>query len=1376
MGVVEKDDQAKACYEILKQNSLPSLQEFISQQPDDEKVFQSLASAMTNLSVRNIRLSMEVSLFVRWKLSAYAYRQLSGDWPMGELDDWKAHIAVISGCWRDIIAQTYHDNDSVDDRLLHRLRMIHNHLYFIQFKKFLADLPVWEIVFCVAIFINTYVEPNNYRFYRLMISKRMLMEWLGAFVPALERVQGELEQMEPVIRTIASDEDECRFHPLIDDLISQLQASTINNKEFIVGNFRQKRESAQGSKVELAKEVLKKLKRQENYDAMKDRLKALESSCGRIARIKEELERIVHPKNVYDQMMAGLKQKTPTDTIVNKIIADAEFSFTDLLQPEVMASIRQCYRQMKQFYSLVKIHECIAIITKLEPTNNKEHFVACVKRILTVMGEAINNTKNTPNMPDTRVHAAVQQRKLRVEREWMLLKLLPKHMRIVGVTLELLLIAIGAIIRHSFYGMLARSPTLESLRALLIQVDEEDIFRQAADDWWEDVNTYYRSASELLDQESRNPVGQTSQFQEAAHAFNHQKSIVEQLKRMALQEETFNYESVWKTCFACNDLSTVKHLLLRKLNSYNPSDVLDEMSNAWDANIPALSHIAWENRQLLQLNPTMAATCILTLQNELIKADHYVYAELTKELITKLGGTIAGDELQQLTTKLVPYYKNLFRLDLKRDVLEKFCQSRNLPFDRANLREQDQRELQQMFDDRRARLRSLFEQCGIHTTEDLSARLLQVPSDVIVAMEYVQVELCEMLLAVQYFGDNFPALKHSIPMIQGKSFRNYLAHDALSYDTLTCSGKEKCVINAFIFAHTPVSLFDKRTVTVPSMSFPSLEDTKQWIEQQLDLRDAVVAGDESRMNAGGEMMGQYYDSLDTRLCRTRRHSITDFVNWSDQFHPNVAALLSRYFADFEATFHDRNRRMNNALDRRDFEKAYELYKDLNYPNEINVRKSLLAWPGLPADFIEQMVSQYEWQPVLRTLMDYGNEQGAQLHGMVDLIRCIKRIDLERWYNDPSAEHPFAVAIEHEQESKEMYEVLESLGFDCFDNPTLLQTTIMEGSDHFLWDVIWTRMDENLSRSFEMYPHPFRLLMKVLHRWQWIAFVEKPYDGDTALSSAVKADNTLKVLDELINRARTMRTLEGDGLVLGGVAICSTIGPTMIVPNGYLELGQIYRLFTRYEYQTELQWQAVPLIEIGKLSIKFLVLDATMFNLDEVSHLQMRDTAALADNLLDLQTISNALFGQCPTVHATVAMGARTLHFWRIQDWCCAYDTLQYHAERPIDLSNMVNTKLAHGRTVLYQAIKYGCEIDSIQLLLEIGANPLLADEYGATAIVAAIERTQDPNFAVYLLNACAAYDYRNEVGEMIGEPGDRGLLDYAEAFGHQKAVRLLNSW
>uniref|UniRef100_A0A182KGC6 Uncharacterized protein n=1 Tax=Anopheles christyi TaxID=43041 RepID=A0A182KGC6_9DIPT len=206
---VDGVDDVTAYYRILRQNSLQLLKVFLSIKKHDEaKLFESLANALIKLRVKNFPLSFELTIYVQWKLADYGFRHLTGDYkpPIGQEtppDEWKKHISVISDCW-SFIVEKYDTEEymDIDDALLQRLTVIHNHLYFLQYKPFLKHLPMQEIIFCLATFVTIYQHPSDFVYFRLIVNKCLMMEFVRVITRQLKCIKENLEIIEEELKAI----------------------------------------------------------------------------------------------------------------------------------------------------------------------------------------------------------------------------------------------------------------------------------------------------------------------------------------------------------------------------------------------------------------------------------------------------------------------------------------------------------------------------------------------------------------------------------------------------------------------------------------------------------------------------------------------------------------------------------------------------------------------------------------------------------------------------------------------------------------------------------------------------------------------------------------------------------------------------------------------------------------------------------------------------------------------------------------------------------------------------------------------------------------------------------------------------------------------
>uniref|UniRef100_A0A182SQA4 ANK_REP_REGION domain-containing protein n=1 Tax=Anopheles maculatus TaxID=74869 RepID=A0A182SQA4_9DIPT len=281
-----------------------------------------------------------------------------------------------------------------------------------------------------------------------------------------------------------------------------------------------------------------------------------------------------------------------------------------------------------------------------------------------------------------------------------------------------------------------------------------------------------------------------------------------------------------------------------------------------------------------------------------------------------------------------------------------------------------------------------------------------------------------------------------------------------------------------------------------------------------------------------------------------------------------------------------------------------------------------------------------------------------------------------------------------------------------------------------------------------------LVMNVLSRWKKIAVLEKLLDGETPLSYVLEkptSEYTFEAVGKVLDIARGLRKLEG--LVLGGIAI---VKATAIAWYGSDEhvAGIAYgcnlmarKVIDLHDAPGQLRWQSFTMKDGTACAIKFSVLGTTNENREHLpTNLQIW-CPNLTDSLLRWRILTDELFGKHSIVYATLSIDSRTLNFFRIGGWCCAYDLCPPHSV--IDLSSMVNTTLWHNGTILHKSINE-CTLDTIKLLVENGANPLLTDYSGDTALYNTLKFDQ-PTVTLYLLQMCKEKNFRNENGCSIEE-------------------------
>uniref|UniRef100_A0A182XKP5 ANK_REP_REGION domain-containing protein n=1 Tax=Anopheles quadriannulatus TaxID=34691 RepID=A0A182XKP5_ANOQN len=734
--VIEGADDTTACYRMLKHNSLALFQAFLElKQFDERRLFECLTGALTKLSVKQVLLSADLRVFVMFKLADFGFRRLSGDWTGGcdkTADEWKDHIDVVSDCW-NVIGKSYDTGSygDVDDRLLQRLHVLHNHLYFLQYKKFLDYLALREAIFCVAVFWNVLKNPATFTVYRVIVNKRIVIECIRMIAFQLMKVKRFLEQTEQKLS----------------EVVKEGESLIVQQKECLI------------------EDIMKKMK----------------------------------------------------ISFAARIVASESFNLEHLMRGKDRRTRRKmikCYGQLRQLYSLDKIVLAFAQVARVNPAN-VESFQDSLKRTVMILGEMLKNTNSTPNMPNDRLEDAMgrmishrfadivisirnsyarqfslSRLLIDAELERRVYSFLPNHTVAVRMVINLLFVLVMVEVRRSFYGQLVRCGSLEALRSLVIYAGEKDVLFPTIHIAFEQVTGYFAMVKGLLAELRENPIGNTVEFAQLEEQFQVQCGIVEEVQAMLATERELDYENLRKTCFSCNDLPTIRRLLHWKIDTYRPNTVLESICSKWNANTSSLSRIHWMDTRLTWIDTETMSNKLAMITCAIGDADAYYTIGHTSKLIEKLGIADEVDEegVDQLNKRLAPYYANIFFLDNKWKVLESFCKQRRLPWNTTlvrQLRQRDQDLLQTLYDERRHKLKTIFEQNDIQTVEVLQIANIIIKEDTLACLEHLQLELCEILTAVGYFGDSFHCVKQRIPMIQGKNFRNLLAHDSLSYNMLT---------------------------------------------------------------------------------------------------------------------------------------------------------------------------------------------------------------------------------------------------------------------------------------------------------------------------------------------------------------------------------------------------------------------------------------------------------------------------------------------------------------------------------------------------------------------------------------------------------------
>uniref|UniRef100_A0A182YKM7 Ankyrin repeat protein n=1 Tax=Anopheles stephensi TaxID=30069 RepID=A0A182YKM7_ANOST len=1024
-------DDATACYRMLRYDSLEIFQKYLHlRQYTEEDEFRSIASALIRLNVANVKLSEALHHYTQWKLSDYGFRALSGNWTgTKDANEWKTHIDIIGDCWR--VIRERHDTrlyDDADDVFLHRLQTVHNHFYLLKHKQFLAHLPMQEATFCVAIFLAIFRNPTQFADYRLTVNKCMVIEFVRMVSEQLAIVRKYLEGTERELLAIAHRAEAAGAEAkdrLIGELLAKLESSPLPNKAHVMKQLMERAATDASNKDSLMKDMLDKVKRIDKRWAEKkaEELKALDRGHRErlIEQLGNRLRHVSHPQNVVNRLMGDWRKGKPTDTIVADIVAGESFDLCHLLRGKDrrrMRKLLKCYRITKQHYSL---HKIVFYCKNIESIPQPDVFrpathvdIACMKRTIQVLGEAIKNTTNSANMP-ARAEDAVNSmltalfpniNKLLREvfsHSISLKKLLQgessydrkmcttfhAHMGMMRTAFQLLYVVTVADVRQAFYGQLRRCETFRELRSLVLYAGDSGDLEDRQHACYRQVTEYFEEAKAAFERVEKESIGKTALLQHLRQHLDVKREIVKELGRHFKENDGLSETEIRRACLSGDDLPSVRRLLDWKLTMNWAGSFYRKVRTSWATNHVESLTLEWMDPGLVKYNPAVIAGMLKMASSAMECSEEFEYIGYTRQLAVELNVAEGLDEeaLRQLNKRLRSYYGDIFFVDNKWKVLEAFCRERKLPWNREQARllvKRDQEVLQQLYNGRRRKLRTILEQHRLHTVEGLVTRLYTLPTRVMSSIEYLQLELCEMLLAVGYFGDNFHYLKRRIPMIQGKNYRNYLAHDQLSYNLLTDCWMEKIVINAFVFANTEVRLFgsNSHASNAFQLNVPTVSEMDRWVERQQQLLAAFQARDIARMHTiaqdGGELKARFCCSQNTTHHPATYCLLPELIN-PCRFDKPTVQYLDLFFAGFQDQCNNPAFQLKMALTLHDFQAIFDRTIALG---NTHIPEELLDWEDLmprvrQTKLFLHLVAAYNRAPILSKLIEHGNVRGVR---------------------------------------------------------------------------------------------------------------------------------------------------------------------------------------------------------------------------------------------------------------------------------------------------------------------------------------------------------------------------------------------------------------
>ncbi|EAT41964.1 AAEL006448-PA [Aedes aegypti] len=785
------------------------------------------SNALLELDVKNVTISKEMELLVMYKLSSYGLKNLCGDSvTVKPENEWLNSIDLIVRWVRELRSRPrWYDFLDVDDQVMFRMRMIHNHLVFIKDKPALRSLPLKEMVFCLAIFVSIHDDIVMHDVYRVMINKRNVMQFLLAVV------------------------------------------------------FR-------------------------------------------LIQLKSAAQFETHGKS------------------------------------HVLKKLRKTYRRVKQIYSVAKVLSCVQIYREIEDKDfrrcNAPITVAAIKRFNQICGEAIKNTANTSNMskkltdllPSILTDSIMLNSKYRdfsshgIPLSYLFVrdcdqifyyKSLRNFIRLAAVSFYAICIYLLYDCTRYMYGMMRRCRSIDDLRALIRYAGGNTI-RSLQEDMFARIEKYLSVVNKELN--TTNPDDLTTHLKkEFEDLLENYACKVKNIEELRHSHRNFVIDTAEVMAFTNTSISAIHRFLDSKMTDTSSGSYFDTMFTDWKI----LSTQSLGNAEF-------DAVVVQSYIHKHLELDHgtteqWRYSDRTKQIInhftsdTDLDASTCETLEEKLHRSLSQarkgYYHNIFDLRLKVKTITKvlqpfivgssastdfFSNTNKFQFKLDALRQQDERELNLAFQKLILNLQQIFLRRDCNTIEMLIKNQQNILLKERLAIEYWQMQALEMLNSSGYFGDNFSLLTRSVPMIWGKSYRNCLAHDSLSYDLLTNSGTFKQLINAFVLAFhsSELNIFTQSPkYTLDGLVIPETKSI-YWLELQGNLLNFLHSKsfDFLKFNAcleqGAELSGRYLMPLG-QLLRARYYSMPVIFSHEqfDEYHNRmVAALLSLQFPEIDEALID----------------------------------------------------------------------------------------------------------------------------------------------------------------------------------------------------------------------------------------------------------------------------------------------------------------------------------------------------------------------------------------------------------------------------------------------------------------------------------------
>ncbi|KXJ70592.1 hypothetical protein RP20_CCG023047 [Aedes albopictus] len=804
---------------IIQQCSVDVFKRFLStRRHSDQEEFNLISNALRELTVKHVYVSTELQTFLWYKLAEYGFANLctDSDTPKNPRS-WMEYVnSIIENVSQLMYRSDCNDFLGIDNEFLFIVRTIHKQLFFIKDKPHLKNIPLREATFLIAVFLSNFSvceTVKSFAVFRMILNKISLMR-------LLEFVADQLTQFKD-------------FFLSITDYLIEIVPVSFSDR--ILENLKTK------------------------WD------KKRENNCS--------LPYLTH--NIWNNLVSKRYSNMTSFKLVYTVLSSEPVIFTPNLSKtdnKRRKQLLKLFHRVKQLYSLRKV---LNVLNQMSPNgSSKVVTVASMKRFLQIFGECIKNTPNSQNLPsklnqilqhqlsgyinfvkqtrDVTCHDYPLAKKLlSLDDQFVYYSGAGAYLRMVKVTIAILMICTYLEYLRSLFGSLRQCRSLDRMRSLIRFVGVQDFVDSDQNDCMDIIIRYHSDLNEEL---KAFPIN-SSEEKETLDRLksNHDRRLhVIKILEDVIQRFLYKFRDIQIAAFSTTSVETIHKFLDVNLLLTNYPGVLDLIEIIWVVLPHEFDKLPNECKMIetsagyltiLQIN--------FDINQETLQMFHC--RDEVRKIVEELyeGKHVEAHEKQHLESDLLSrldrggrgYFNNIFMVDSKIQAIKTvFRQQSVKDFAQKleNIRARDVVELQKIFETKQQFIRDVLQKYNCSNIELLIHNAAKIPQEAILAIEYWLMELCEILISAKQFQDNFFALKYDLQMICGKNFRNYLAHDALSYNLLTCSTHEKIIVNALVMAQKQWKLFGGIKLSCESNIMGTYANGTKWLNDQKSLNLSVL--------------------------------------------------------------------------------------------------------------------------------------------------------------------------------------------------------------------------------------------------------------------------------------------------------------------------------------------------------------------------------------------------------------------------------------------------------------------------------------------------------------------------------------------------------